>query len=48
MTVRANDLPPRHQQRAVRQTGFPDIEGLRAVAVIAVVLADRAQAGGEP
>ncbi|EFG76431.1 acyltransferase, partial [Mycobacterium parascrofulaceum ATCC BAA-614] len=39
MTVRANQPPSRHQERAVRRTGFrPDIEGLRAVAVIAVVL----------
>ncbi|WP_322858655.1 acyltransferase family protein [Mycobacterium europaeum] len=39
MTVRPGQLPTRPQQRAVQRTGFrPDIEGLRAVAVIAVVL----------
>jgi peptidoglycan/LPS O-acetylase OafA/YrhL len=41
MTVRQEDAyrPPRRVERRVRPTGFrPDIEGLRAVAVIAVVL----------
>ncbi|CQD10351.1 acyltransferase domain-containing protein [Mycobacterium europaeum] len=39
MTVRPGQLPTRPQQRAVQRTAFrPDIEGLRAVAVIAVVL----------
>ena len=39
MTVRPNQVPTRQEERAVKRTGFrPDIEGLRAVAVIAVVL----------
>ncbi|OBB82604.1 acyltransferase family protein [Mycobacterium sp. 852002-30065_SCH5024008] len=39
MSVRPNELPTRPEERAVKRTGFrPDIEGLRAVAVIAVVL----------
>ncbi|OBH91781.1 acyltransferase family protein [Mycobacterium sp. E2733] len=39
MTGRPNQLPPRPEERAAKQTGFrPDVEGLRAVAVIAVVL----------
>jgi peptidoglycan/LPS O-acetylase OafA/YrhL len=39
MSVRANQLTSRHEEGAVKRTGFrPDIEGLRAVAVIAVVL----------
>lgn len=39
MSVRPNEPPPRPVERAAKRTGFrPDIEGLRAVAVIAVVL----------
>ncbi|MCV7439101.1 acyltransferase family protein [Mycobacterium seoulense] len=39
MTVRPSQLPTRPEQRGVKRTGFrPDIEGLRAVAVVAVVL----------
>src|SRR5262249_29729764 len=39
MTIRQNAPQPRQVERSVKRTGFrPDIEGLRAVAVIAVVL----------
>src|SRR5271165_5750751 len=41
MTVRQEDIPsrPRRVERRMKRTGFrPDIEGLRAVAVIAVLL----------
>jgi len=39
MTIRQKQPPPRQVERAVKGTGFrPDIEGLRAVAVLAVVL----------
>jgi peptidoglycan/LPS O-acetylase OafA/YrhL len=39
MTIRQKQPPPRQIERAVKGTGFrPDIEGLRAVAVLAVVL----------
>jgi len=39
MTIRQNLPPPRQVERSVKRTRFrPDIEGLRAVAVIAVVL----------
>jgi peptidoglycan/LPS O-acetylase OafA/YrhL len=39
MTIRQNQPPPRQVERSVQATGFrPDIEGLRAVAVLAVVL----------
>ena len=39
MTIPQNSPPTRQVERAVKRTGFrPDIEGLRAVAVVAVVL----------
>ncbi|WP_374023032.1 acyltransferase family protein [Mycobacterium sp. HNNTM2301] len=39
MSIRQSELPTRQTERAVKRTGFrPDIEGLRAVAVVAVVL----------
>src|ERR1700743_1049039 len=39
MTIRQHPPPPRQVERSVKRMGFrPDIEGLRALAVIAVVL----------